>query len=92
MDPKSFLNFDKFVTPSLVAIIYWLGLICVLVAGLGMIFTAFSVFGGGLKQVLTGILFIVFGALMVRIFCEAIMLSFRIYGRLTEIRDLLNRR
>lgn len=92
LNPRDFLNFDKFITPSLVTIIYWLGIASIVVSGLFAILASFSMYGGGISRAIGALVFIVFGVLMWRIVCEAIILSFRIYGRLTEIRDGLNRR
>lgn len=91
MNIKDMTTFDKFLTPSLIRIIYWIGIISVVIASLGTIFTAFSFAGGGIKQVFAGVIMLIFGIIFWRVMCEGIILSFKIYERLTEIKDRLSR-
>lgn len=81
MDIKDFLFFDKMVTPKIVNVIYWLSLVGVLVFGLVGIFS-FTVAG-----FIQGILTIVFGALIVRIYCELIIVAFKILENLQKIAE-----
>ena len=48
MGLKDFLNFEKFLTPSLVKIVYWIGIIGITISALVAFFTSFSSFGGGI--------------------------------------------
>lgn len=91
MNFQDMTTFDKFLTPSLIKIVYWIGIVAIVLASLGTIFTAFSFMGGGIKQVFGGIVMLVVGIIFWRVACEGIMLSFRVYARLTEIRDRLPR-
>lgn len=91
MGLKDFLNFEKFLTPSLVKIVYWIGIIAITISTAGAFFTSFSSFGGGLRVALGSIVAFVVGIIFWRVLCEGIMLSFRIYDRLTEIKDRLPR-
>lgn len=84
-------NFDKFLTPSLIRIVYWIGIVSIVIASLGVILTAFSFAGGGFKQVFGGIITLIFGIIFWRVMCEGIILSFKVYERLTEIKDRLPR-
>lgn len=80
---KSLLTFDQMITPKIITILYWLGLIGVLFSGITTIFIN-SAYGGGL---LSGLAIIIFGGLGVRVSCELIILSFNIYGKLKEIAE-----
>lgn len=84
-------SFDKFLTPTLIKVVYWIGNAGIALISLMMILSAFSYMGRGVMQVLGAIVFFVVGLIFWRVMCEGIMLSFRIYDRLTEIRDRLPR-
>jgi hypothetical protein len=70
------LGFDKMISPVIIRIIYFLSLLGVVI-GAGL-----SIFQGSL---LRGLAILVFGALIVRIYCELLILLFRIYDNLVEI-------
>ena len=76
------LYFDTMVTPKIITVVYWLLLIGVAIAGLGMIFS-----GTGIMGVLGGLLTIVLGALVVRIYCELLIVLFKIYENLKKIAE-----
>ncbi len=92
MDLKDITGFDKFLTPSLIKIVYWIGIVGIIITSLLTIFTAFSYYGGGIRQVFGGIVILVVGLIFWRVICEGIILSFKVYDRLTEIRDRLSQR
>ncbi|MBT0721740.1 DUF4282 domain-containing protein [Tatumella sp. TA1] len=84
---KSFLNFDEMITPKIITIIYWLGIIGVVIGGLMAIGTSITFGGSILAGLFSGLCTIVFGVIGVRISCELIILSFNIYGKLREIAE-----
>ena len=77
MEPRDFLFFDKMIVPKVILIIYWILLV---VCVLGGIITMFQSFLGGL-----GIL--IFGPLVVRIYCELMIVLFKMNEALQEIRN-----
>lgn len=91
MNIKDMSNFEKFLTPSLIKLVYWIGIAVISISSLGTILSSFSAFGGGLKQAIIGLVMLVFGIIVWRVICEGIILSFKIYDRLTEIKDRLPR-
>ncbi len=91
MNIQDMTSFDKFLTPTLIKVVYWIGNAGIALISLMMILSAFSYMGRGVMQVLGAIVFFVVGVIFWRVMCEGIMLSFRIYDRLTEIRDRLPR-
>lgn len=91
MNIQDMTSFDKFLTPTLIKAVYWIGNAGIALMSLMMILSAFSYMGRGVMQVLGAIVFFVVGLIFWRVMCEGIMLSFRIYDRLTEIRDRLPR-
>lgn len=75
MDWGEFLNFRRFVTPAVIQIVFWL-LILANIVGSIIIMT-----GGG-WAILIGFIMIFLGALMIRVYCELVILLFRIYDSL----------
>lgn len=91
MNIKDMTTFEKFLTPSLITIVYWIGIVGISISSLGTILSSFSSFGGGLKQFIIGLIMFVVGIIFWRVICEGIMLAFKIYDRLTEIKHRLPR-
>lgn len=89
MNIKDMTCFDKFLTPALIKIVYWVGNIAITFAALRGIFSTFSFMGAGSFQLLVAMILFLVAIIFWRVMCEAIILSFRIYDRLTEIRDRL---
>ena len=70
------LGFDKMLSPIIIKVIYFLGLIAVLISAIAQLFHG---------AILIGICTLIFGALGVRIWCELLILAFRIHDNLAEI-------
>jgi hypothetical protein len=78
---KDFLNFKKMVTPVVIQFLFWIGVIACVIAGLI-----------GLRHsALQGILTLLVGPLIVRIYCELLIVIFSINDTLTEMKNLLKR-
>jgi hypothetical protein len=75
---NEFLTFRKMVTPVFIQVVFWLGL----VANLGV--SIYTMTRGGIS-ILLGFLLILLGSLMVRVYCELVILLFRIYDSLRAI-------
>lgn len=73
---KKFISFENFITPTIIVFIFWLSIIGVCLSGLAAIFSGY---------ILSGILEIIFGAIFVKIFCEILMVLFKINDSLKEI-------
>ena len=75
-----YLKFDKFITPTIVQIIWWIG-------NLGLVLFLL----GGLSEEYTnkGAVLVTFlaGAVGWRIYCELVLLFFKIYDRLGDNRN-----
>jgi hypothetical protein len=74
-----FLAFRKFVTPLVIVILFWLGVI-------GAVISAFGMMSQGGIYILAGLVWLVAGPLLVRIYCELLILLFRIYDELVAMR------
>jgi positive regulator of sigma E activity len=82
---QDLLGFDKMVTPIIIRILYFLGLLGVLVATV-----VAQCFPG--QRILTGLAILVFGAIMVRVYSELLILLFRIHDNLVSINQQMKDR
>ncbi len=87
---KDFFNFKKMITPVIIKVLFWLGTLGCIIAGIFQIVMAYT--GQlGFGVVLTGIGYIVLGPIVVRICCELLIILFSINDTLTDIQKQLNR-
>ncbi len=87
---KDFLAFRTMVTPIIIQLIFWIGVVvCVVV---GLIFIGAGARYGGEHKVYKGLLIIFLGPLGVRIYSEILIVFFRINETLTEIKHALEER
>jgi hypothetical protein len=99
MNLKSFLSFERMITPVIIKVLFWIGLIGSLVGGIVFFFSTLiagfarggfgPIMGGLLGGLLGGAVIIFIGALGTRIYAELLILAFRINETLTDIKDLL---
>ena len=73
-----FLNFDEMVTPTIVAILYWIGIVVIVIAVFSTLFVGFwkfiaSLIGGAI------------GLILWRVYCELILIAVRIHAQLGDI-------
>lgn len=90
-DIGEFLAFRKMITPVVIQIVFWVGVAISVIMGLISIAAGLSQFGSGVL-VIVGLLYIFIGPLIVRIYCELLILFFRMNESLTEIKNDLKRR
>ena len=72
------LFFDNMLTPKLIAFVYWLALAGIVIAAISIIFSG---------NVVTGLLTLIFGAVATRIFCELLIVIFKMNEALQDIRN-----
>lgn len=90
---KDFWAFRTMVTPVLIQIIFWVGVFaCLAVALVYLITGATAATSGGGYNLLKGLATLIFGPLLVRVYCEILIVIFRINETLTEIKHALERR
>jgi len=86
MNFQDFSNFKFMITPTFIKIIFWIGVgFCVLFGLLMMIGGVGSLYGGGMR-VFMGFLYIILGPVVWRIYCELLIVIFKIFESLEEIR------
>jgi len=73
-----FLRFETMITPAVIQIIFWIAVVIAVIAGF------VELFHGGLA-VITGLLTIILGPLAARIYCEIVIIFFRINEHLRQI-------
>ena len=72
---RDILFFDKMITPKIITIIYWVMLFVVVISGLVWMFAGQ---GGFFGRFLAGLFGAVTGAVAVRIWCELLIVLFKI--------------
>lgn len=85
MDFMALFDFKKMITPVIIKIIYYLGLLGVLLAGLKIM--GGGPLGMGVVSIITGLVTIIVGALLVRVWCELLIVLFKINENLQAIRN-----
>ncbi len=82
-----YLSFRKMITPIIIQVVFWIGAVIIALAGLWNIFRGATEYAGGGTLVLYGLLTLLLGPLFWRIFCELLVVIFRINETLTEIKS-----
>lgn len=68
------LNFYKMITPVIIKILFWVGVVVSIFTGFILIATAFTYNGAGLLQVISGLFVAAIGVLMSRFYCELLII------------------
>ena len=95
---KDFITFRRMITPTLIQVLFWIGVVAILLSGTVMFFAGLI---GGIREedismvfaaLLGAPLFTLVGLLLVRLYTELLIVIFRINDALHDIRDLLQTR
>ena len=85
--------FRTMVTPVIIQIIFWIGAtLCLIVGAIMAIYGANHFPGGQGHYLWKGVLLFVLGPLGVRVYCEILIIFFRINETLTEIKHAMGQR
>ncbi|AFN79711.1 DUF4282 domain-containing protein [Stutzerimonas nitrititolerans] len=76
---KDIFFFDSMLTPKIITLLYWIGLIGVIIGGIAVMF---GVFGGGFWS---GLAILVGGLIGTRLWCELLIVMFKINENLKQI-------
>lgn len=76
---SDFMQFKKMLTPVIIQILFWLGSILSVLVGLGLLIFGLE------DEKLLGLILILLGPIVVRIYCELLIVVFTINDTLTEI-------
>ena len=88
-----YLFFRKMITPMIIQVIFWLGIAAVAIGSLISLISAFAT-GSALMIILglfVSLMMFALGAITVRVYCELVILAFRIFETLTEIKEGLKK-
>lgn len=85
---NEFLSFRKMITPLIIQVIFWVGVVAHAIWGLVILIMLTAQKGvlGFILGLIAGFVVFVVGVLLVRIWCELIILLFKIYDELKAIR------
>jgi hypothetical protein len=86
---NDFLSFRTMITPVIIQIIFWIGVALCIIFGIGYLVVGARYGTGGPVY---GLLILLFGPVAVRIYCEILIIFFRINETLTEIKHTLDKR
>jgi len=89
---EDFLKFRKMITPVIIQVLFWVGVVGTVIAALVVMAMSFGSSGGGAAQFLGGLVMLVLGPVVVRIYCELLILFFRINETLTDIKNGLEKK
>lgn len=84
---NDFLSFRKMIVPVIIQVLFWIGVVLSVLGGVVMAAVA-----DGAGEVLIGVLWIFLGPIIVRIYCEVLIVVFRINETLTDIKNNLAQR
>jgi hypothetical protein len=86
---KDFLAFRTMITPVIIQIVFWIGVASCIIAGIGLIVAGMRV---DARSGIVGFATLIFGPVVVRIYCEILIIFFRINENLTELKHTLEDR
>ncbi len=79
---NDFLSFRRMITPVFIQVIFWLFVAISVIGGLALLLGGNT---GGERTV--GFLYLLIGPLLARVYCEIVIVFFRMYETLKDIRD-----
>ncbi|WP_152657667.1 DUF4282 domain-containing protein [Oceanobacillus sp. CFH 90083] len=82
---NKFFSFEEMITPIIIKVLFWVGLAASVLFGLTTIFS--GIVEEEFLLILTGLIIIIVGTLLVRVYCELLIIMFKIYEILKQIRD-----
>lgn len=82
-----FLKFRKMITPTIIQVLFYVLAGLTALSGLGMMIASPFQRYGGVGLFFSGLVTLVLGPVIVRIYCELLILFFRMNETLTEIKN-----
>lgn len=91
MNFQDLFQWDRFITPTVIKVFYWLAIVLAVLWGLSGVFSGLATMAinpfGGLLLVLASIVGVVAGVIFARVGAEFVLIVFRINEHLGAIRD-----
>lgn len=82
---KAFLQFDRLITGEIIKYVYWA--LAGITIVMGLITILIALISGDALGIFSGLLIAVLGPILIRIYCEIMIVMFKIYETLVEIRE-----
>jgi len=86
MEPRSIFFFNAMLTPKVITFVYWILLVVVVISGFAMM-VGYGMYGFSFGSFMKGISMIVIGSALVRIWCELLIVLFKINDNVQRIAD-----
>ena len=87
---KDFLKFKKMITPIIIPILFWIGAIICIIAGIVFIaMGSMNNYGDRGEMIIMGFCYLFLGPIVIRVYCEFLIILFSVNDKLTDIKDLL---
>ncbi len=83
------LAFRRMITPIIIKFVFWIGLSAILVLGIMVIVDGVSNDSDIGEVIAGGALILILGPIIWRVFCEILLLTFRIIENLADIRNII---
>lgn len=84
---NEYLSFRKMITPVFIQILFRIGAVLCVTMGIICVAAGAVATRGGGAMVLSGLLTVILGPILVRVWCECVLILFRIYDVLVQIRE-----
>ncbi len=85
---REYLTFKKMITPAMVQVLFWVGILFSVSYGISLIQSGMGPQKFMASQkIKAGISLIILGPIIVRIWCESLIIFFRIYQTLTNMKQ-----
>lgn len=85
MNFKEFISFDKMITPVIIKILFYIGIVICIILGLSELIGGIA--AGSLSIIFLGLITIVIGPVLVKVYCELVMVLFKILENLKDINN-----
>jgi NADH:ubiquinone oxidoreductase subunit 6 (subunit J) len=93
---QEFFTFKKFITPIFIQIIFWAGAVVIFIWGIVMIIAGASTSrysyldesSVSAGSIIIGLVIMLLGPVLWRIYCEILILQFKLYDEVHELRKL----
>ncbi|RKR06891.1 uncharacterized protein DUF4282 [Kushneria sinocarnis] len=85
------VSFDRFVSPTLIRIGYWIGIAMIILSGLSAAISAVAGYGGSIGTAFMIVMGTLVTLIFWRVFCELAFLLFAIHDRLGELKPTRER-
>jgi hypothetical protein len=90
---RDFWAFRTMVTPVIIQVLFWIGaILCIVIGGIMTVYGAIKYDVGRAPYLWRGVALFLLGPLAVRVYCEILIVFFRINETLTEIKHAVERR